>query len=318
MGLAWRFPIARARVGTTRPGARRFGAAAALVAMLAVPAFPGHATAQETFGVFIGINDYVEFGDEPGGDLLGAEGDALLMRSVLMERWGMLEENSLTLLSLEATKEAIRDATIWLAEQAGPDDLAVFYFAGHGAQVYDLDGDEPDGLDETLAPTDVQRFSSINDIRDDEFRAWLAEVDADVVVILDSCHSGTATRGSEMRTRSLEREIPPEDGEEPEVVRQAYDPETMADGTGHVTEIAAAAPNQSALEGPFPTDSGDAIEQRGAFTYFLVQELLSAAEDDTYEGVVASVAERLLDEDFMQSPQSSGDAQAKLFSRNER
>lgn len=42
---------------------------------------PGLVSAQEKWAVFVGINDYVEFEDEPGGDLLGAESDALLMRN---------------------------------------------------------------------------------------------------------------------------------------------------------------------------------------------------------------------------------------------
>jgi caspase domain-containing protein len=281
--------------------------------LLAVCAFT--ASGQQKFAVFVGVNDYVEFGDEPGGDLQGAESDAILMRQVLVERWGLAEENTLMLLSLEATKEAIRQAiTGWLAEKAGPDDLAIFYFAGHGSQVYDLDGDEPDGLDETLAPTDVLQLSSVNDIRDDEFRVWLSSVGTEVVVILDSCHSGTATRGgSEMRTRSLERPIPPEDGNEPEFVRQAYDPESMADGATTILELAAAAPNQSALEGPFGATGTKAAEPRGAFTWFLVQELARAEPDITYEEVIRSVAERLFEEELPQDPQVTGAGTRAIF-----
>ena len=161
---------------------------------------------------------------------------------VLIERWGLREENSRTLLSLEATKDAIRESiTGWLASQAGPGDLAIFYFAGHGAQVFDLDGDEPDGLDETLAPTDIMLLSSERDIRDDELRVWLETIPAQVLVILDSCHSGTATRGTgPMRPRILDRPLPPEGGNEPDVVRQRYDPESMADGNTSIIEVAAA------------------------------------------------------------------------------
>jgi len=294
------------------------GALAATISFIATIALVCSAVpagAQETFAVFVGINDYIEFEDEPGGDLQGAEGDALLMKQVLVERWDVPEEHTLTLLSRDATKVAIRESiTGWLAEHAGPDDLAIFYFAGHGAQVYDLDGDEPDGLDETLAPTDVLPLSSVNDIRDDEFREWLSHVRTEVVVILDSCHSGTATRaGGEMRTRSLERPIPPEDGNEPERVRQAYDPESMADGTTRILELAAAAPNQSALEGPFGGTETKAPEQRGAFTWFLAQELAEAQPDMTYEDILRSVAESLFEGDFPQSPQITGEGDRALF-----
>jgi len=183
---------------------------------------PSGVGAQARYAVFVGINDYVPFEDEPGGDLLGAERDAREVREVLEERWALDPANALILLGRSATKEAVRDAlTVWLAGRAEPGDLAIFYFAGHGSQVYDLDGDEPDGLDETIAPADVLPTSSANDIRDDELRAWLGAIGADVVVILDSCHSGTASRASGMRTRSLERPIPPEGARAPAAVRRA-------------------------------------------------------------------------------------------------
>jgi uncharacterized caspase-like protein len=271
--------------------------------------------AQEIHGVFVGINDYVAYEDEAGGDLQGAESDALLMKEVLVDHWGLAEENTLTLLSREATKEAIQEAvTVWLANRTGPEDLAVFYFAGHGAQAFDMDGDEPDALDETLAPTDIMPLSSEKDIRDDEFREWLAAVGTNVVVILDSCHSGTATRASGMRTRSLERPIPPEGGNEPEQIRHRPDPESMADGSTTVLELAAAAPNQSALEGPFGAMKDAIPEQRGAFTYYLVQQLREATPDMTYDELLRAVAETLESNDFLQSPQLTGLGGTTLFS----
>ncbi|MGE0158034.1 MAG: caspase domain-containing protein [Gemmatimonadales bacterium] len=273
------------------------------------------AYAQTRYAVFVGINDYVAFGDEPGGDLLGAERDARVVREVLEERWGLEPANALTLLGRAATKEAIRSAiTGWLAGRARPGDLAIFYFAGHGSQVYDLDGDEPDGLDETLAPTDVLPTSSVNDIRDDELRAWLSTIRTSVVVILDSCHSGTASRSSAMRTRALERPIPTERGPVPTAIRQRYDPESMADSATSVLEVAAAAPNESALEGPLdPGGSAGAVEHGGAFTRHFVATLREAEPGATYEDVLRVVAERLDDEELGQTPQLVGRGDTPLF-----
>ena len=272
--------------------------------------------AQATHAVLVGINDYVEFEDEPGGDLLGAEHDALAMREVLVERWGLVPANMLVLLGREATKDAIRAAIVdWLAPRAGPGDLAIFYFAGHGSQVFDLDGDEPDGLDETLAPADVLVTSSANDIRDDEFRAWLSEIRTEVVVILDSCHSGTATRAADMRTRSLERTPPPEGGREPTAIRQAPDRESMADATARVLELAAAAPNEAALEGPLDDGRGANAGHGGMFTRYLVRALREATASTTYEEVLRGVADRLDIEEAGQSPQITGEGTKALFTR---
>ena len=274
---------------------------------------PGLVSAQQKYAVFVGINDYIEFGDEPGGDLRGAEGDALLMRRVLIDRWGLPESNTRTLLSREATKDAIRESiTTFLAERAGPGDLAIFYFAGHGSQAFDLDGDEPDGLDETLAPSDVLKTSTERDIRDDEFRVWLSTIRARVVVILDSCHSGTATRGTgPMRARILNREIPSEGGREPERVRQRYDPESMSDGSITVIEVAAAGPSQSAMEGAFRMDGRD--EQGGAFTHYLVKALWEASPTATYDDVIGRVVSSLKADQFIQDPQLEGPRFDPLF-----
>jgi len=280
--------------------------ALALSAVLTIPL--ASVDAQEKYAVFVGINDYLAYEDEPGGDLQGAERDALSMRTVLTERWGLREENTRTLLSRAATKDAIRDViTGWLTAQAGPGDLAIFYFAGHGAQAFDLDGDEPDGLDETLAPTDILPLSSANDIRDDEFRLWLMGIGTDVVVILDSCHSGTATRGGNMRTRSLDRPLPSEGGQEPERVRQRYDPESMSDGGGRIIELSAAAPNQSAVEGDFPSGERGGTEARGAFTYHLVRELRASSDGTSYQDLLSHLVSSMKADQFMQDPQLTGD-----------
>jgi hypothetical protein len=297
---------------------KRAQAASLAAFLLLALSVAGPVQAQEKFGVFIGINDYIAYEDEPGGDLQGAEQDALLMRAVLQERWGLPAENTLTLLSREATKEAIRASlTEWMAERVTPGDLAIFYFAGHGAQAFDLDGDEPDGLDETLAPTDILPLSSENDIRDDEFRRWLLGVGTEVIVILDSCHSGTATRGGRMRTRSLDRPVPSEGGREPERVRQQYDSESMIDGGTTITELAAAAPNQSAMEGDFRSGNGPETEARGAFTYHLVRQLWQASPSTTYEDLLSYLSASLQADQFTQSPQLTGRRTGSLF-RNTR
>jgi hypothetical protein len=288
----------------------------ALLAVVLASAVSGAALpAQTTHAVFVGINDYVEFRDEPGGDLLGAEHDARVMRDVLVERWGLETSNVLMLLGRAATKEAIRESIVgWLAARAEPGDLAIFYFAGHGSQVYDLDGDEPDGLDETLAPTDVLPHSSANDIRDDEFRAWLSAVPTDVVVILDSCHSGTATRAAGMRTRALDRAPPLEGGREPPALPGGPDRQAMADSTGTVLELAGAAPSEAALEGPLDDAAGATDgEHGGMFTRYLVTALRSASRSTTYEDVVRAVAERLDYEELGQSPQITGEGAKALF-----
>jgi hypothetical protein len=63
-------------------------------------------------------------------------------------------------------------------------------YSGHGNQVPDLDGEEPDKLDETWCLYDGQM------IDDELYRMYGALAEGVRVLILsDSCHSGTVAKG---------------------------------------------------------------------------------------------------------------------------
>ena len=71
--------MSQIRSHTTR--SRLWAATAVLIGTCTLTVATQPASAQEKFAVFVGINDYIEFGDEPGGDLQGAESDALFMKA---------------------------------------------------------------------------------------------------------------------------------------------------------------------------------------------------------------------------------------------
>lgn len=82
-------------------------------------------------------------------------------------------------------------------------DLLVLYYSGHGGQMPDLDGDELDGLDETLCLWDGQ----VADDRLGEYFRLIPE-GVRVLSISDSCNAGTNFRGGR-RGRSSPRTIRP-------------------------------------------------------------------------------------------------------------
>src|SRR5262249_33649742 len=83
----------------------------------------------------------------------------------------------------------------WLIAGTKPGDRIFFLYSGHGTRVKDDNGDEEDGEDEALAPYDVDRYGN-NLIRDDLFNQMLGELSGRMVVmVFDSCHSGTISRG---------------------------------------------------------------------------------------------------------------------------
>jgi hypothetical protein len=104
-----------------------------------------------------------------------------------------------TLVDEDATREAVIAGFREHLTQATANDVALFYYSGHGSQEpapeqwWHL---EPDHLDETLVLHD-SRTQGQWDLADKELSVLIAEVaasDPHVVIVLDCCHSGSGTR----------------------------------------------------------------------------------------------------------------------------
>jgi len=293
---------------------------AAIITILPLLAFgPQERAASTHWALVIGISDYIHLDDVEGGDLPGAEHDARRMRDALVIARGFPESNVRMLLNREATKSAIRDGiTEWLAGNARAGDNVVVFFAGHGSQVWDEDGDEDDGLDETLAPADVVPTSTEYDITDDEFNDWLGLLPTEnVLVVLDNCNSGTGTRDVTpfSRGRLLARNL--DDLARPAGAARRALPGQDADETGfdmdraRVLEFAAAQPDQMAVDAYFPESDGREAFYGGAFTTFLVQQLWKAPPEATYQQVFRDAHEALKRNRFQQDPFISQDVTLK-------
>jgi hypothetical protein len=94
----------------------------------------------------------------------------------------------------KATRKAILAGLQWLVDGSHAGDKVLFYFSGHGAQQPDTNGDEDDRLDETLCPVDASATRA-NMVVDDEINDYLQKLAGrKVLVVIDSCHSGTITK----------------------------------------------------------------------------------------------------------------------------
>ena len=105
----------------------------------------------------------------------------------------------------ETTRKNILSAIDnWLIKDTQPGDNVYFYYSGHGTQVPDRNGDEKDGRDEALLPSDAHLHQSrglVNAITDDELdHRFRLLSNRNVISIFDSCNSGTVTRGLGNRT----------------------------------------------------------------------------------------------------------------------
>lgn len=101
-----------------------------------------------------------------------------------------------TLKTAEATKASILNALNAASRELEGGDTLVFYYAGHGGQQPDRNGDESDGHDETLIVYD-------GEIIDDQLNEiWCKfQPDVHIVMLSDSCNSGTNYRAmADVRT----------------------------------------------------------------------------------------------------------------------
>jgi len=151
------------------------------------------------YALLIGITHYQALPSLPG-----SRNDIDLFKEVLTAQLGFFPEHVQLLVDAAATRKGILEALQNLVHRAGPQDTVFIHFSGHGSQIQDFNGDEvQDHLDETLVPFDG-RTHGVPDILDDELEDLLAQLQVQsALVVLDSCHSGTATRGLEFQTRTI-------------------------------------------------------------------------------------------------------------------
>jgi hypothetical protein len=258
----------------------------------------------EKRALLVGVNDYTRGPAE--WDLRGCENDVLMTRQLLVERFGFPEQNIKVLLNGEATAAAIL-ASIreWLVLPVKPEDAVYFHFSGHGSQVRDFEGDEEDGYDEIICPTDMQQGVWASVITDDQLKVALDQIPArQATIVLDACHSGTGTRDI-----SLSR---------PRFAR--FDPGPATRGLSAPASAAAQAPGPGDSQGKqWVTISGCRPDQTsadawirdgfyaGALTYHLVENMKKAAPGTPVKTLIEQVRRDLQGASYSQVPQVEGD-----------
>lgn len=154
------------------------------------------------FALLIGINEYSPSSNPQIRALNGCLNDVSDFGNFLKENYGDLipdEQQILVLTDANATRaKVIRGFREHLA-QAGPDDIAVVYYSGHGSTgitAREFQAGTSDSQEQTWVLHD-SREPGKYDLADKEIALLLEEVGARnprIVVIADSCHSGSVTR----------------------------------------------------------------------------------------------------------------------------
>ncbi|HAK96800.1 MAG TPA: peptidase C14 [Planctomycetes bacterium] len=254
--------------------------------------------------VCIGINDY------PGtdSDLAGCVNDAKDWEAVLAARGFQVG----TLMDRRAKKKEISAAIARLLAEAASGDLVVVQYSGHGSFIPDEDGDEADGVDEVLCPWDIDKGNLLSD---DELDALFERRAAGVrvVMIADSCHSGTVSR--------LGPERPPVPGGARAPKARFMPPVAFMTAFAPLRPRAArrrpAGPNALLLagcqDGEFSYDAWFGNRANGAFTRAALDTLAALPESGTYRDWYKAIRTRLPSREHPQTPNLLGTAAQKAW-----
>ena len=250
-----------------------------IIALLLAQPLPGQSvdppTSATKRALLIGINRYQVL-----PTLNGSLNDIETMRQVLTTRWGFQPQHIAMLTDQAATRAGILAALERLVQETGPSDVIYVHYSGHGSQVEDFSGDETDDhLDETLVPHDG-RTPTVPDITDDELEAIVSRLKArSILIVLDSCHSGTATRSLDIRTRSVPKDTRTDLYRPSGVQTRQVVPVTAA----RYVLMTGAAANQEALDGPVGG------RYHGFFSYSLSRSMGSAGPSSSPRDIFAGV-----------------------------
>jgi hypothetical protein len=153
---------------------------------------------RKIYALLVGIDAYL--GDVPA--LHGCVNDIRAVETLLPTLvTDGVELDVERLLDGDATRDNVIAGFRQHLTQAKADDIALFWYSGHGSQqptAPEFAAVEPDGLDETIVCVD-SRLPGKWDLADKELAALVAEVGKsgpEVLVVLDCCHSGSGVRAA--------------------------------------------------------------------------------------------------------------------------
>lgn len=197
------------------------------------------------------------------------------------------------------SRDTILDQMRQHVSATGAGDTLYVHYSGHGSQVRDQNGDEKDGMDETICA--ISEAGEIEEITDDELYATLVQPlhpEARLRVVLDCCHSGS---GLDLPVRytggAFHKENKHTEKRNVVMISGCKDPQTSADAR---------------ISGRY----------QGALTWALLETVAGGGKsrDYTWRELVDKIQKLLLGSDYDQIPQisfmsrSQADLQCDLYS----
>ncbi|MEK6479379.1 caspase family protein [Catalinimonas sp. 4WD22] len=266
-----------------------------------------------------------EYDSETGWDKIASTNDIPLIKASLAAQGFDTVNNVAVLQDQQASRTGITQAIQQhLLKKAQPGSIAVLHYSGHGQQVFDDNGEELDGFDEALVPYDAPQkvegpnsdYKGEKHLRDDELGLLLRQLrqkigpSGDLIVVLDACHSGTATRGELTHVRGTNTKIAPP-GYQPSQSRgknEGWDEAGEGNQLSPIVVISGAGANQLNYEAR--DKNGNRV---GSLSYALSRTLSKAEAHTSYRGLFDMIMVDMSSLAPRQTPQIEGDLDRQIL-----
>ncbi|MBV8144100.1 MAG: caspase family protein [Gammaproteobacteria bacterium] len=243
---------------------------AVAIALLAAVALAAATAESRQRALLIGVADV------PNAELPGIDLDIDNMKKIAAVM-GFTPADVKVLFNSQATYANVKQAlNTWVRAGVGPEDHVLIYFSGHGTRV--PDPDSAGGVDDALVLHDVERVrvqgraTLKNVLLGHELGAALAAIPSrNVLVLVDACHSGSATRELSLGNQRL--------GVGTGVMKFFSYPEMPSAPAGATRgfKVASGSENYAALSAARDDEFAVGTEQGGLFTLGVVDAIDGAA-----------------------------------------
>jgi hypothetical protein len=274
--------------------------------------------AQKKHALIIAVGDYPI---ESGWKKISSENDVPLISSFL-KRQGFKEKNIKILENEQATKKGIVAGFENLTKNTETGDIVHIHFSGHGQQIMDNNGDELDGYDESIIPYDAGMdyencpAKGENHFRDDELSVYLNAIrvrigpEGDLIVTIDACHSGTATRGIGLSRGTTVKFAPQDYSPEFDYLKRENQSFLEANDGQHLSPIVIFSGSSASEQNFEYTFEGKSY---GSLSYALSTVMMQTDTNITYRGIFGKIQGMMSAIAPRQNPQIEGEADRKIF-----
>jgi hypothetical protein len=273
----------------------------------------------------IAIGKYAAL-DGKGWRPISSVNDTALILPALRKQ-GFEKGNTTLLINEQATIDNIRSAFDKLIVNTKPNDVVVIHISAHGCQVEDDNGDEIDGLDESIVSYNAVQPTKSTDfkkdvtqyLRDDELGEMIDEIrqgagkNGEVLVIMDNCHSGSGTRAIENVYRGGEPAFRSKSPAKPYAKESSVSGDNFSQASNLAPYIVVSASRADELNKEIRIGNTG----YGSLSYAVSKAMDNLHHHSTYQGFYTNVLATMNEVVPKQHPVIEGNALNKTFWRGE-